>query len=38
MNWLQSLFTDLPSPAHTIFVFAIVIAVGFKLGKSKSAM
>ena len=35
MNWVQSLFTDLSSPAHTIFIFAIVIAVGFKLGKIK---
>lgn len=35
MDWLQSLFTQLPSSAHIVFIYALVIAIGFKLGKIK---
>lgn len=35
MDWIQSLFTNLTSSAHIVFLYAIVIVVGFKLGKIK---
>lgn len=35
MDWLQSLFTNVSSSAHIIFIYAIVIAIGFKVGKIK---
>jgi putative transport protein len=35
MDWLQSLFANVSSSAHIIFIYAIVIAVGFKVGKIK---
>ena len=35
MDWLQSLFTNLTSSAHIVFIYAIVIVFGFKLGKIK---
>ena len=35
MDWLQSLFTNLTSSAHIVFIYAIVIVCGFRLGKIK---
>lgn len=35
MNWLMSLLNDVSSSAHIVFVYALVIVVGFKLGKIK---
>jgi len=35
MDWLQSLFTNVSSSAHIIFIYAIVIAIGFNVGKIK---
>lgn len=35
MDWIQSLFTNLTSSAHIVFLYAIVIVIGFKLGKIK---
>ena len=35
MDWFLSLFTNVNSSAHIIFIYAIVIAVGFQVGKIK---
>lgn len=35
MSWLESLFTNLTSSAHIVFIYALVVAIGFKLGKIK---
>jgi putative transport protein len=35
MDWIESLFTQLTSSAHIVFIYALVIAIGFKLGKIK---
>ena len=35
MNWLSSLFTDTQSMGHIVLLLALVIALGYKLGKIK---
>lgn len=35
MHWLTTLFTDTQSVAHTVLLLALVIALGYKLGKIK---
>ena len=35
MTWFQSLFSDINSVAHIVFLYALVIAIGVQLGKLK---